>query len=216
MADGTVSRRNFVKKAAIGVAFGTQFASRLMANEKKKPLLRWGLIGTGHRCRHHINAIKTFPYMDIVATCDTDDRRLQLGVERVGKTVRTYKNYRELLADPEVEAVLVCTPNLFHEDMVIDSLKADKYVMSEKPMAISFEQCKAMKKAEEASSKFVLYTLQLRYSYKYQNFREYVDSGKIGKPQYIFLPEHRGNWQTRDPWLYTIPETGKKINWRYR
>ena len=209
-----ISRRNFVRVAAAGLA-GTQLVPRLLANEIKKPLLRWGLIGTGHRAGKHIDAINLFSYMSIVAICDTCDRRLKSSAGHVGKAVRTYTDYRQLLADPEVDAVLICTPNLFHPDMVIDALRAGKYVMSEKPMGISFEQCKAMKKAEEAVSKFVLYTLQLRYSCRYQELKKYVDSGIIGKPQYIFLPEYRGNWYTGDPWLYTIPETGKKINWRY-
>ena len=154
-----ISRRNFVRVAAAGLA-GTQLVPRLLANEIKKPLLRWGLIGTGHRAGKHIDAINLFSYMSIVAICDTCDRRLKSSAGHVGKAVRTYTDYRQLLADPEVDAVLICTPNLFHPDMVIDALRAGKYVMSEKPMGISFEQCKAMKKAEEAVSKFVLYTLQ--------------------------------------------------------
>jgi len=214
MGDKVISRRDFVKIAAVGVA-AAQFAPHLLANEIKKPLLRWGIIGTGHRARRHIPAIKMLSYMDVVAACDTDNSRLKLGLERIGKTVRTYTDYRKLLADPEVDAVLVCTPNCLHPDMVMDALKAGKYVMSEKPMAVSFDECKAMKQAEEASSKFVLYTLQLRYSYRYRELKKYVDSGIIGKPQYIFLPEYRGDWYTGDPWLYTIPETGEKINWRY-
>lgn len=210
------SRRDFVKKTAVGVGvvYGSQFAAKVFSAEKG-PLLRWGLVGTGQRCRHHIDAIRILPNMDVVATCDVNERRLKKGVERVGQSVRTYSDYRDLLSDPEVDAVLVCTPNLFHKDMVIDALKADKYVMSEKPMAVNIQECREMKAAEEASKQFVLYTLQLRYSYRFGDLKRVIDSGKIGKPQYIFLPEYRGNWFTTDPWMYTDPKTGKKINWRY-
>lgn len=215
MNDKGISRRKFVKNSALGLALGTHLSSSLMAENDNKPVLKWGVIGTGHRARHHIRTLNQLPCMNIVATCDTDEDNLKLGVQRVGKPVRTYKDYRDLLNDPQVEAVLVCTPNIFHKEMVIAALKADKYVMSEKPMAVSYDECLEMEKAEKAASKFVLYSLQLRYSYKFGDLKKVIDSGKIGKPQYIFLPEYRGDWYTTNPWMYTDPKTGKKINWRY-
>jgi predicted dehydrogenase len=153
--------------------------------------------------------------MYIAGLCDVDKGRLQKTADVVGQNIPTYMDYRELLSDPKIDAVLICTPNLFHKQIVLDSLEAGKFVICEKPMAISWQECQEMKAAEKKYSKFVFYSMQLRYAHKYQDLKNILKSGKIGKPQYIFLPEHRGDWYTGDPWLYTNAKTGKKTNWRY-
>jgi len=190
----------------------------VLGEEAEPPLeksVRWGIIGTGARSRHHIKAVNMFSDMDILAACDVDEGRLQLGLERIGKPVAAYKDYQELLARSNINAVLVCAPNMFHKEMVLASLEAGKHVLCEKPMATTWEDCLAMKKAQEDSSLVVVYGLQLRHSCRYRQLREIIQSGKIGAPQYVLLPEYRGDWNLGNVWQYTDPETGRRMNWRF-
>ncbi len=212
------SRRDFLRTSALGLAAGLA-SDRLAFGEESGPVMgnsvRWGIIGTGARSRHHIKAMKMFSDMDILAACDVDEGRLQLGLERIGKPVAVYKEYQKLLARPDINAVLVCTPNLCHKEMVVAALEAGKHVLCEKPMATTWEECLAMKKAEDDSERVVMYGLQLRYSRRYRQLREIIQSGKIGAPQYVLLPEYRGDWNRGNVWRYTDPVTGKQMNWRF-
>jgi len=153
--------------------------------------------------------------MEILAACDVDEGRLQTGLDRIGTPVAAHKDYQKLLSMSDINAVLICTPNMFHKEMVIASLEAGKHVMCEKPMAVSWEECEAMRQAEERSPNVVLYTLQLRYSYRYQEFTGLVTNGKIGAPQYVFLPEYRGDWNLGNVWNYADQKTGREMNWRF-
>ena len=172
MGKSEPSRRDFLRTSAAGLALGLGAGGQ--ADESAAKKLRWGIIGTGARSRHHIKTIKSRVEMEIVAACDVDEGRLQMALARIDKPVLACRDYEKLLEMSEINAILICTPNMFHKEMVIAALEAGKHVMCEKPMASTWEECQAMRQAEERSSNVVLYTLQLRYSYRFQEFRNVV------------------------------------------
>jgi predicted dehydrogenase len=237
----SVSRRDFLRVSALGAA-SLSVASLLPApmalaaenvNEKGvfsklQPLnltstgepIRLGIIGTGARARLHINAIKQFPELPIVAAADVDETRLARGIERIGKQagierVNAYRDYQKLLADPQVDAVVIATPNLFHREIILAALQAKKHILSEKPLGVTPQENKQIIQAADKSDRIVSYGLQLRHALRYQALKELIESGRIGAPKYLFLAEFRGDWNNKDVWLYTDPKTGQKINWRY-
>ena len=147
--------------------------------------------------------------------CDVMENHLAAGAKRAGGSVQSYSDYQKLLANPDINAVLIATPNLLHRDVVLAALEAGKHVMCEKPMAVSIEQCREMKAAgEKHPDQVVLYTMQLRYSPRYVELRKAIEAGKIGKPKYMLFAECRGDWNRGDVWKYDDPRLGK-VNWRF-
>src|SRR5262249_1169306 len=83
----------------------------------------------------------------------------------------------KLLANPDINAVLIATPNMFHPEMVPAALQAGKHVMCEKPMAVSFDECKTVKAAIESPKQIVLFTMRLRYSPHYPERHSAIQAG---------------------------------------
>src|SRR5688572_1509259 len=210
-----VSRRHFMQTVATAAAGVYVAAAKGQAASTRT--LRWGVIGTGHRASvAHIPAIKSFPDdMEIVALCDVMDNHLAAGVKRAGSAVQTFTDYQKLLVSPDINAVMIATPNMWHKEMVIAALEAGKHVMCEKPMAVSIDECKAMKAAaEKRPDLVVLYSMQLRYSPRWAGFRKAIEDGKIGKLKQMLFVESRGDWNRGDVWQYDDPKLGK-VNWRF-
>jgi len=210
------SRRSFLKTASLAAASLTipsaVFSQSTAPTDKP---LRLGLLGAGHRGSVHIASIKSFPQFQLVAACDVRENQLQSAIKKIGDTARPYTDYQKLLADPDIDAVLIATPNCVHHEVFLAALEARKHVLCEKPMAVTLDQCKAMKAAAEKSDRTVLYTMQLRYSPRMNAMRKAIDDGKIGRPLYQLFVEFRGDWNLGDVWQYDDPAIGKKVNWRF-
>ena len=87
--------------------------------------------------------------MRILGVCDVMENHLAAAAKKApGAT--TYTDYHKLLANPDINAVLIATPNCVHKEVVLAALEAGKHVMCEKPMAASWDECKAMKAAADA------------------------------------------------------------------
>jgi predicted dehydrogenase len=216
MAQAKRTRRQFLRTAAaLGAACAIP-ASVFAGAATRSAKLRWGVIGTGHRGSIHLNAIKSFKDdMQIVALCDVMENHLQGAVGKVGGNVATFTDYQKLLARDDIDAILIATPNCLHHEMVLAALSAGKHVMCEKPMAVSIEQCRAMRAAaEKRPDQVVLYTMQLRYSGAYTTLRSEIEQGRIGKPKFLLFAEFRGDWNRGDVWQYDDPKLGK-VNWRF-
>ncbi len=179
------------------------------------PAIRVGIIGTGARAARHIAALHAVPGFRIVAAADVDEDRLARGVALSGEKVAGYADYQKLLANPEVDAVLVATPNLFHKEQIIAAAQAGKHVLAEKPLATSHQESLELQKLSDASPQIIQYGLQLRYSSRFAELKRLVQSGRVGVPKYFHIAEFRGDWNNKNVWLYTDPKTGRKINWRY-
>jgi predicted dehydrogenase len=218
MNERNATRREFLRTSIIaGAAFAAcGFAGVAKAQATAEAPLRWGVIGTGHRGGIHIGAIKSFKEQcKILGVCDVMENHLAAGAKRAGEGVQTYSDYQKLLSNNDINAVLIATPNCVHKEVVVAALQAGKHVMCEKPMAVSMEECRAMKAAAEAKPDLVvLYTMQLRYSPRFNAMRQAIESGKIGKPKMLLFVESRGDWNRGDVWRYDDPKQGK-VNWRF-
>jgi predicted dehydrogenase len=219
MARSAVTRRNFLGASCAALAavsaVACPFAEAATSRPSEKSL-RWGVIGTGHRGSIHLGAIKSFPdEMQILGVCDVMENHLAAGAKKAGASVATFTDYQKLLANADINAVLIASPNCLHHEMVLAALQAGKHVMCEKPMAVTIDECKAMKSAAaEKPDQVVLYTMQLRYSPRFQVMRQQIEAGKIGKPKHMLFAEYRGDWNRGDVWQYDDPKLGK-VNWRF-
>ena len=98
-----------------------------------------GIIGCGGIANgKHMPSLKKLSNVEMVAFCDIVVERAHKAKADYGTPdAKVYENYKELIADPEIDVVHVCTPNRAHSFITVDALEAGKHVMCEKPMAIN-------------------------------------------------------------------------------
>jgi len=137
-----------------------------------------GIIGAGRISRAHASATCALPETRLVGIADVEPERVAQAAEAYG--CRGYDGYLPLLADPEVEAVLVGLPHVLHREATVDSLRAGKHVLLEKPMAMSVAECDAMIAAAEASGKTLMVAHSQQFFPVNVAVRRLVQQGGIG------------------------------------
>jgi predicted dehydrogenase len=191
MSVDLVSRRNFIRSTAVGVAIGhavaqTQAAPSAAANSQ----LRVGFIGPGRRgFGAHLPSLaklrKLGSPIDLVAVCDVysvhRDRAANFIQAETGTAPKTYVDYREMLSDAKLDAVCIGTPDHWHARQTIDALAAGVNVYCEKPMTHTLEQAKEVVQAWKKSGLVVQVGVQSASSPIWDKAREMIDSGKLGK-----------------------------------
>ncbi|BDF58071.1 dehydrogenase [Christensenellaceae bacterium] len=105
--------------------------------------IRTGVIGTGFIGPTHIEALRRLGFVDVVALADIDDATAKAKAEQlsIGKS---YGDYKNLLADPDIDVVHICSPNSFHFQMAKEALLAGKHVVCEKPLTMTSEQAEEL------------------------------------------------------------------------
>ena len=143
--------------------------------------MRFGLIGYGLWGRLHAEALGTVPDAALVAVaCASEETAERARRELPG--VAVHRDYRELLARPDVEAVDVAVPNHLHADVGVAALEAGKDVLLEKPMALTVAGCDRLLEAARRSGRVLSVGLELRLSRQWGRIKELIDAGDIGEP----------------------------------
>jgi predicted dehydrogenase len=175
----TINRRTFL---AAGAGFTVLGAS---PNET----IHVGVIGTGGRGKDVMGVFQVNPNVRVTAVCDVYETNLAAGqaaVEKAsGHAPRAFHNYQELLADRDVDAVLIATPEHWHHRMLLDALAAGKDVYVEKPLCHTPEEGVELVKAEKASKQIIQVGMQRRSYELYLNAREVVSAGDLGKVRMV-------------------------------
>ena len=145
--------------------------------------VRIGIVGVGRMGRRHAENLATrVPGASLVAACSPIGEELEwarntLGVDGV------YKDYAEMLARKDVDAVFIVTPNTLHPAQIIEALRAGKHVFCEKPLSMVLEECLAV---EEDAAKHphlkVMIGFVRRFDASYQDAHASITSGAIGLP----------------------------------
>ncbi len=152
-----------------------------MTNHNDK--LKVGIIGTGTISNEHIKAYQKNPRVELYALCDIDGDKVKRMGEMYG-VQRVYTDMREMLAMEELDAVSVCTWNAAHAPCAIAALEAGKHVLCEKPMAISADQAKAMKRSAELAGKLLMIGFVRRFGNDCAIMQDYINSGRLGELYY--------------------------------
>ena len=127
------------------------------------------------------------------------------------KHVEVYdKDYHDLLANPDVEAVIIALPLHLHAQVAIEAMKAGKHVLTEKLMAHDVAQCKEMGRVAEQTGKILAVGHQRHYSILYDNAVDMIQRGLIGDMHYIRDQWHRDNLPGNDSWQPPLPDKKMK------
>lgn len=186
-----VGRRDFMKGVATFALVGSATSKNSEAQEGAKKI-RVGCIGTGTRGTELVNLLAQFPDVEVKALCDIDEGRLNNACRMVqdaaGARPELYTGdeyaYRKLLARDDLDAVMICTPIVWHISMAIDAMKAGKHVGSEVTAGQDLEGLWELVRTKEATG--MRYMLLENYIYTPDNMMilNMVAQGVFGLPYY--------------------------------
>jgi predicted dehydrogenase len=200
--------------AAAASKFGT--APGIQTVKAANNQVQFGMIGTGSRGTYLLRHLKGVDNGHCVALCDVWEPSLDEAAKTIGTNPKTYKDYRELLSDKNVDAVLIAVPLYKHFPVTKDALLAGKHVFCEKSLVFKPEEIHELRAISKERSKQILQVgLQRRYSQFYQAVKDMIDKGTLGTVTHIRGQWHR-NTIAKDPWNKPVPagRTDKEQNWR--
>ena len=143
--------------------------------------LRIGIIGSGGIAQGcHMRGYAAIPDLcEIVACADVNEATAKAAAEKYN-VPKTYTDYKEMLANEELDGVSVATPNKFHKDPTVDALNAGVHVLCEKPLGMNADECREMCAAARDTGKILQVGLQSRFMGSSNWLRQYIDAGNLG------------------------------------
>ncbi|MBC8232866.1 Gfo/Idh/MocA family oxidoreductase [bacterium] len=155
--------------------------------------LRIAVIGCGWAGEKHVLAFKKLSSRaEVVALVDTDNEFLK-EKSKEWDISACYADYRDALSREDIDAVSICLPHNLHAQTAIESAKAGKHILCEKPMAVTLEEADAMIDATEENKVKLMIAESALFSASTRTLKEYLDAGYIGNPILLrktFMPRH--------------------------
>lgn len=148
--------------------------------------LNFAVIGPHNRGRISLLAHRPQDGLRLIAACAQNLNGLELYREKCGSDLALTTDYREILSNPKVDAVFVCTPDHLHQEHAVAALNAGKHVFLEKPMATSMEGCRQIAEAAERSHGKLYVGHNLRFFPVMEKMRELIEQGRIGRVEAIW------------------------------
>lgn len=216
MKDLTASRRSFVKSsaaAALGAAYGG-LAARVYATTKSAAaqggkLDRPHIGSIGMRYQGSVIAAKAQAHGDIVAICDVDRHVREQARAAFGSTPKIYEDYRQMLLRDDIDVVTIGAPDHWHTQMLIDACRAGKDVYCEKPLTLTIDEGKLIRKVVQETGRVVQVGSWQRSDHRFRLAVELVRQGRIGKLQRVDVvlgKNHQGG-------PFAIDDPPPELNW---
>lgn len=205
-----MKRRDFIVKSGVAVA-GVSAMSAGMPYFSKNRQVNIGVIGTGDRGGGLIPIINDIQGLNVVGCCDVLPFRLESGLKKIGRKTEAYTDYREMLDNKDVDAVLIATPFNTHSQIAMDALEAGKHVYCEKTLAKGYDAIKALIRKTTGSNQIFQTGHQYHSSRLYSHIVDLIKNGKIGKIAAIEC-----QWNRNADWRRPVPDPvyERAINWR--
>ncbi|MFQ5811153.1 MAG: Gfo/Idh/MocA family protein, partial [Armatimonadota bacterium] len=209
--------REFLRRtgsAAVGAGLGLMAQARRSAHAQEvganeKVVL--GLIGAGGRGTGIMRTAMRCPGVEVAAVCDVYDQRRDRAREVAGEQAKTHLDYRRVLDNKDIDAVIIGTPDHWHHDIFCDAIQAGKDIYCEKPMSKTIEEGRHMVGVARASKQVVQIGTQRRSGQQYPQARQLIEDGKIGRIRFVRAYDCR-NYTQRDP-FHPPAEFAGKIDW---
>ncbi|MCI0746912.1 MAG: Gfo/Idh/MocA family oxidoreductase [Verrucomicrobia subdivision 3 bacterium] len=142
--------------------------------------LRCGVIGTGAIGLGHLLSLNSCPRATAVAIAETHTQRAKEASERF-KIPRSYNDYRELLDQPDIDAVTIATPNHLHAEMTMEALKARKHVLLEKPLATNAKDAARIVETAKKVKRTLMVGQNFRFNRYTQMAKMLIEKGEVGE-----------------------------------
>lgn len=167
-----------------------------------------GLIGSGGRGRYVMTLMGKQPGVALTGVCDVYEPNLEAGLSAAGSRARQYRDYKRLLDNKQIKAVIIGTPEHWHAQMTIDAMAAGKDVYVEKPLCHSPEEGRRLVLAARESKSVVQVGVQRRSYDLYLKAREVVASGALGTVRMV-----RSWWLNTNLQSSRTPQFKGPIDW---
>jgi predicted dehydrogenase len=210
------SRRDFLKTVAATAAVPTVLRAQAPAASQTispNDRIRIAIFGVGIRGQQDLRSALKVPGVELVAAADVYDGRLTLARELWGAHLFTTRDYREALARPDVDAVVIATPDHWHTRMAIDAMQAGKDVYVEKPMVQTLEEGPSVIETARRTGRILQVGSQRVSSIVYAKARDLFRSGAIGELNLVEAWINRNS--PLGAWQYSIPPDAspQTIDW---
>ena len=210
-----MSRREFLKELGMAGAGALVLTSPWLkafaqVEETAAEKLRIGMIGPGSRGQFLLSFLTKNPKADIIAFADIYQPSLDAALKMVPRA-KTYDDYRKLLDDKEIDAVIISTPLATHHQIALDAFDAGKDVFCEKSIGFDMQQCLDIYQKYKASNQIFFSGQQRLFDPRYIKAMDLIHSGLFGEITAI-----HSFWNRNDNWRRNVesPELEKTINWR--
>jgi predicted dehydrogenase len=200
-----IGRREFLATTAGAVALSAASYNRVLGANGRVAL---GVIGSGGRGRSLMRSFLKNQDVAFTAVCDVYEPNLELGLKEAGNTARSFTDYRKLLEEKELTAVVIGTPDHWHHDQLVASLKAGKDVYLEKPMSLSIDQGARMVQAVRSTNRIVQIGMQRRSAPSVHAAKKVLDDGELGTVSLV-----RAHWYWNMPALAKNRPLKGKLDW---
>ncbi|NNF32607.1 MAG: Gfo/Idh/MocA family oxidoreductase [Saprospiraceae bacterium] len=209
-----MKRRSFIKKAGIATA-GLAGTSYLHGNFHSglnyNSTVNIGVIGTGDRGGGLTSIINSIDNLNVIAACDILPFRLEEGLSKANSNPIGYSDYRALLDNKDVDAVIIASTFNTHSKIAIDAINAGKHVYCEKTLAKGYQGIDALVSKAKQSKNIFQTGHQYHSSRLYTHIVDLIKNGKVGNIISIECQWNRhGNWRRPVP----DPQFERAINWR--
>jgi predicted dehydrogenase len=177
--------------------------------------INFGVIGTGSRSGGLVKTLMNDKDKrgDIIALCDTRPDALekyeQIVQSMLGHGTKHYSDFLQMIRNPDIDAVIISTPDYLHHMMAVEAFNAGKHVFLEKPVGVNLDQMIDILQAAKRAGKTLEIGYVLRYSPFYIDMKEMIDAGEIGRPLFVqALEEYYGAYHFNRGWWRKKSNTG--------
>ncbi|HDR7514035.1 Gfo/Idh/MocA family protein [Bacillus mobilis] len=167
--------------------------------------MNFAIIGCGHIAKKHAEAIQNIDGANLIAICDRVPAAMEYYVEKYD--AKPYEDMKDLLVNPEIDVVTICTPSGYHAQITVEIAKAKKHVIVEKPIALTIEDANLMIKVCEEQGVKLAVVHPNRFRPAVQEFHKLMAEGRLGK---ISHANATVRWNRNDAYYAQAPWRGTK------
>lgn len=184
--------------------------SKLSAGVKR---FNVGIVGYGWAATAHIDAINAGALGQVTRICSSRPLDAQELSERHGCPLQTGTSYEEMLADPEIHAVSICSFHRQHKEQAIAAARAGKHMIVEKPLALSLADVREIEQAVRAAGVGFCICFELRFSTQFRAIKALLDTRSLGQLHFAGVDYYHGigPWYREYEWVTTNEACGSSL-----
>ncbi len=165
-----------------------------------------GIIGSRFEADIHAESFRLMPEeAEVVAVASPTPGNAERFARRHG-LARHFTDYRQMLAEPDIEMVTIATPNALHASITVDAANAGKHVVCEKPLCLTLEEAEIMRETCRRQGVLLMYAEELFFTPKYVKAKQMADEGAFGKVYLVKQAER--HFGPHAPWFWDVHRSG--------